>query len=85
MRQALERALALEGFAVATAPDGRAALAAVAKHPPAVIVLTKIDKLRPSERKKRIADISANMGLEEDQVIPFSAVSGGLTLTMRSK
>jgi GTP-binding protein len=43
---------------------------------PTIIVLTKIDKLRPSERKKRIADISANMGLEEDQVIPFSAVTG---------
>jgi GTP-binding protein len=43
---------------------------------PTIIVLTKIDKLRPSERKKRIADISANMGLEEDQVIPFSAESG---------
>jgi GTP-binding protein len=43
---------------------------------PTIIVLTKVDKLRPSERKKRIADISANMGLEEDQVIPFSAVTG---------
>jgi DNA-binding response OmpR family regulator len=39
VRQALERALALEGFAVDTAAGGRAALAAVAKKPPAVIVL----------------------------------------------
>ena len=39
MRQALERALALEGFAVDTAAGGRDALAAVAKRPPAVIVL----------------------------------------------
>ena len=43
---------------------------------PTVVVLTKIDKLRPAERKKRITDISAALGLEEDQVIPFSAVSG---------
>ncbi len=39
MRQALERALALEGFAVDTAAGGHAALAAVARRPPAVIVL----------------------------------------------
>ena len=39
VRQALERALRLEGFAVATAADGLEALAAVAQRPPAVIVL----------------------------------------------
>ena len=39
VRQALERALRLEGFAVATAADGIEALAAVAQKPPAVIVL----------------------------------------------
>ena len=39
VRQALERALRLEGFAVATAADGREALTAVAQKPPAVIVL----------------------------------------------
>ena len=39
VRQALERALRLEGFAVTTAADGLEALAAVAQHPPAVIVL----------------------------------------------
>ena len=39
VRQALERALRLEGFAVATAADGLEALAAVAQKPPAVIVL----------------------------------------------
>jgi GTP-binding protein len=43
---------------------------------PTVVVLTKIDKLRPSERKKRITDISASLGLDEDQVVPFSAVTG---------
>jgi DNA-binding response OmpR family regulator len=39
VRQALERALTLEGFAVGTAGGGHAALAAVAERPPAVIVL----------------------------------------------
>jgi DNA-binding response OmpR family regulator len=39
VRQALERALRLEGFAVATAAGGREALDAVAERPPAVMVL----------------------------------------------
>jgi DNA-binding response OmpR family regulator len=39
IREALERALRLEGFAVETAPGGRAALAAVARRPPAAVVL----------------------------------------------
>ena len=39
VRQALERALRLEGFAVSTASGGREALEAVAQRPPAVIVL----------------------------------------------
>jgi GTP-binding protein len=43
---------------------------------PTLIVLTKIDKLRPAERKKQLADISAALGLDDDQVIPFSAVTG---------
>ena len=39
LRQALERALRLEGFAVETASGGHEALDAVARRPPAVIVL----------------------------------------------
>ena len=39
IREALERALRLEGFAVECAPGGRAALEAVARRPPAAIVL----------------------------------------------
>jgi DNA-binding response OmpR family regulator len=39
VRQALERALRLEGFAVSTAAGGREALTAVAERPPSVIVL----------------------------------------------
>jgi GTP-binding protein len=43
---------------------------------PTVVVLTKMDKLRPSERAARISEISKTLGLEDDQVIPFSAVTG---------
>lgn len=43
---------------------------------PTIIVLTKIDKLRPAERKRRTGEISSTLGLDEDQVIPFSAVTG---------
>lgn len=43
---------------------------------PAVIVLTKIDKLSAKERRERIAAISQSLGLEEDQTIVFSAVTG---------
>ena len=39
VRHALERALRLEGFAVSTAADGRAALDAIARRPPSVVVL----------------------------------------------
>ena len=39
IRQALERALRLEGFAVSTAAGGRAALEEVARRPPAAMVL----------------------------------------------
>lgn len=39
IREALERALRLEGFAVETAPGGRTALEAVARRPPAAVVL----------------------------------------------
>jgi DNA-binding response OmpR family regulator len=39
IREALERALRLEGFAVAVADGGRAALESVARRPPAAIVL----------------------------------------------
>jgi two-component system response regulator PrrA len=39
IREALERALRLEGFAVVTASDGQDALDSIARRPPAVIVL----------------------------------------------
>jgi GTP-binding protein len=43
---------------------------------PAIIVLTKVDKLSAKERPKRIDAISRSLGLEDDQTIPFSAVTG---------
>jgi GTP-binding protein len=43
---------------------------------PALVVLTKIDKLRPRERAERLAEAGRLLQLETDQIIPFSAVSG---------
>ena len=43
---------------------------------PTLVVLTKIDKLRAAERKSRIAEISRAIGVDQEQVIPFSAVTG---------
>jgi GTP-binding protein len=42
---------------------------------PTVVVLTKIDKLRPTELKQRIISLTSALGLEEAQVIPFSTVA----------
>lgn len=43
---------------------------------PAVIVLTKVDKLARNARARRITDMGMLVGVEEDQIIPFSAVTG---------
>ena len=43
---------------------------------PALVILTKMDKLKQSERKAAIARALSTLGLEEDQVIPFSAKTG---------
>ncbi|MGH6779805.1 MAG: ribosome biogenesis GTP-binding protein YihA/YsxC [Gemmatimonadaceae bacterium] len=43
---------------------------------PTVIALTKVDKLRRAEVPGRTATLSRTLGLDEDQVIPFSAVTG---------
>jgi GTP-binding protein len=40
---------------------------------PTVVVLTKIDKLRPRQVQERITAIGASLRLEDDQMIPFSA------------
>jgi GTP-binding protein len=43
---------------------------------PVLFAVTKVDKLRPSEVAPRIAEISRQIGVEEEQLIPFSAVTG---------
>jgi GTP-binding protein len=43
---------------------------------PTIVALTKIDKLTPGERKRCSTERAAQLGLDADQVIPFSAVTG---------
>ncbi len=43
---------------------------------PTIVVLTKIDKLSAGERKTRGTERAAQLGLDTDQVISFSAVTG---------
>jgi GTP-binding protein len=43
---------------------------------PTLFVLTKIDKLRATEREKRIRVVVEQLGVEADQAVPFSSVTG---------
>ena len=43
---------------------------------PTMVVMTKTDKLTKSQAATRITAISASLGLEDDQVIPFSSETG---------
>jgi GTP-binding protein len=43
---------------------------------PVIVAVTKVDKLSNSAIRDRVAAIAKTLGLDEDQVIPFSAVSG---------
>jgi GTP-binding protein len=43
---------------------------------PTIVIATKIDKLRASERSARVAALATEAGVEAEQVIAFSAVSG---------
>lgn len=43
---------------------------------PTLFVLTKVDKLRNSERDAKIKRSLAVLGADEDQVVPFSSVTG---------
>jgi GTP-binding protein len=43
---------------------------------PTLFALTKIDKLTAAQRSARIAALTEELGTSEDQVIPFSAVTG---------
>jgi GTP-binding protein len=43
---------------------------------PTLFALTKTDKLSSAQRKTRIAALTEELSVSEDQVIPFSAVTG---------
>lgn len=43
---------------------------------PTLIVLTKIDKLRGNERRSKLPKIRSSLGVDEDQVVLFSAKTG---------
>ena len=43
---------------------------------PTIIAATKIDKLKKSEQTARVRALAGEIGMEESQVIPFSAVTG---------
>jgi len=42
---------------------------------PTIVVLTKIDKLRPRELVTRVQEMSLQLQLDEEQMIPFSATT----------
>ena len=43
---------------------------------PTIVVATKVDKLRGTERETRLRSLALEAGVESEQVIPFSAVTG---------
>ena len=43
---------------------------------PTIVVATKIDKLPRAEQARRVEQLAREAGVELEQVIPFSAVSG---------
>lgn len=43
---------------------------------PMIVVLTKIDKLKPTERKKRLAALPDELDIDAEHMMPFSAETG---------
>ena len=43
---------------------------------PTIFALTKVDKLTKSAAAKRVAGFAAELGVTQDQLVPFSAVTG---------
>jgi GTP-binding protein len=43
---------------------------------PTIVAVTKVDKLTKTAAAARVQDLTAALGLDADQVIPFSAVTG---------
>lgn len=46
------------------------------RETPTLVIATKVDKLRKSERAGRLADLAKEAGVEAEQIIPFSAQTG---------
>jgi GTP-binding protein len=58
-------------------PEDRASLEFLAEvGVPVLIALTKADKLSATRREKAVASASRALGIELDQVVPFSSLSG---------
>ncbi|HCT58535.1 MAG TPA: YihA family ribosome biogenesis GTP-binding protein [Gemmatimonas aurantiaca] len=43
---------------------------------PTIVAITKIDKLKPAQARARVEELSKRLGLDADQVVPFSAHTG---------
>lgn len=43
---------------------------------PTIVAITKVDKLSPTAKAARVAEITVSLGLDAEQVIPFSAHTG---------
>lgn len=43
---------------------------------PTLVVLTKVDKLKRGQRRKQFESIVEELGLDMEQIVPFSAVTG---------
>ena len=43
---------------------------------PTIVAATKIDKLSSGAVAKRVSEIAAQVGIDEAQIIPFSAITG---------
>jgi GTP-binding protein len=43
---------------------------------PTIVVATKVDKLKRSERDAALAVLAEQLGIDDDQLIPFSAHTG---------
>lgn len=43
---------------------------------PTIVVITKLDKLRTAAAAERVEELAGELGLDADQVVPFSSVTG---------
>jgi len=43
---------------------------------PTLVVATKVDKLQPAAAAARVRELATGLGLDDEQLIPFSAVTG---------